>query len=102
MNGGGKRAAAKGKAPRDDGSARVLYVHNSADIYGASRSLIRLVSAFREDERRQMVTPLVVVPEPGPLAVRLADLGVEVAIDRSVSIITRSVMRSPKVFRRQP
>ena len=72
---------------------RILYVHNSADIYGASRSLLRLLP--RLDRAR--FTPIVLLPEDGPLRARIADPGVEVVLHRGLSIITRPVFRSSSV-----
>ena len=45
----------------------VLLVHNSADIYGASRSLLRLVSRL---DRNRFV-PSVLLPISGPLQLLL-------------------------------
>jgi len=72
---------------------RLLYVHNSADIYGASRSLLRLMSRLRQEG----LHPLVILPENGPLETRLGALGVEVIIDRGLTVITRTVFRSWRV-----
>ena len=69
---------------------RILYVHNGADIYGASRSLLRLLT--RLDRAR--FTPLVLLPEDGPLHARIVELGVEVVLHRGLSIVTRPVFRS--------
>jgi glycosyltransferase involved in cell wall biosynthesis len=64
---------------------RVLYIHNSADRYGASRSLLRLVRVLpREDWQ-----PVIVVPEDGPLLPELAAAGVETHILRGLGVITR-------------
>ena len=72
---------------------RILYVHNSADIYGASRSLLRLLP--RLDRAR--FTPIVLLPEDGPLRARIADLGVEVLLHPGLSVITRPVFRSWRI-----
>lgn len=74
---------------------RVLYVHNSADIYGASRSLLRLLSVLRESP---MIQPFVVLPEEGPLSRRIRDLRVSVTVDPSLSIITRSALRPGRLI----
>jgi glycosyltransferase involved in cell wall biosynthesis len=73
--------------------ARILYVHNSADLYGASRSLLRLTS--RLDGRRFL--PVVVLPEEGPLAAQLREAGVETVQHASLPLITRSLVRSWKL-----
>lgn len=73
---------------------RVLYVHNSADIYGASQCLIRLFKALD----RSRYIPLVVLPEDGPLRQRLEALGVEVMFHPRLSVITRRVFRSWRIL----
>jgi glycosyltransferase involved in cell wall biosynthesis len=73
---------------------RILYVNNGADIYGASRCLIRLVKAL--DRTRYI--PLVLLPEDGPLRQRLEDLGVEVVFHPRLSVITRRVFRSWRIL----
>jgi glycosyltransferase involved in cell wall biosynthesis len=69
---------------------RILYVHNSADIYGASRSLVRLLRALD----RQRFEPVVLLPREGALAVWLREMGVRVIVFRGLSVITRRVFRS--------
>ena len=65
---------------------RILYVHNSADLYGASRSLLRLVSRIIE----RGYEPLVVLPQAGPLKSRLEELGVELVVEQGLAIIDRA------------
>jgi glycosyltransferase involved in cell wall biosynthesis len=72
---------------------RILYVHNSADIYGASRSLLRLLPRIRD----RGYLPEVLLPEEGPLWDRIAELQVPVTLDRSLSVITRSVFGSARL-----
>ncbi len=72
--------------------ARVLYVHNSADIYGASRSLLRLLPAVAQAG----VVPTVLLPEEGPLRNRITALGVETVVDRTLAIVTRQEFGSPR------
>jgi glycosyltransferase involved in cell wall biosynthesis len=69
---------------------RILYVHNSADLYGASRSLCRLLLNLD----RECFDALVVLPEDGPLKQRLEALNVRVLIHPSLSVITRPVFHS--------
>jgi glycosyltransferase involved in cell wall biosynthesis len=64
---------------------RVLYIHNSADRYGASRSLVRLCRALP----RPAWQPVVVVPEDGPLLAELAATGAKTHIVRGLGVITR-------------
>ena len=66
---------------------RVLYVHNSADIYGASRSLVRLMRTL--DRRR--FEPLVMLPADGPLAAQVRATGTRVIVFPGLSVITRDV-----------
>jgi glycosyltransferase involved in cell wall biosynthesis len=69
---------------------RLLYVHNGADLYGASRCLLRLVQALD----RSRFIPIVVLPWDGPLRNRLETIGVEVVFHPELSVITRPVFRS--------
>lgn len=69
----------------------VLLVHNSADMYGASRSLLRLVSRLPA----LGVEPVVVLPASGPLQDALRAVGVRVHIHSGLSVITREIYRSP-------
>lgn len=66
---------------------RILYVHNSADIYGASRSLLRLLPEVRQ----RGFSPIVVLPEDGPLRLRIEQLqlGITVHIEPGLSVIDR-------------
>jgi glycosyltransferase involved in cell wall biosynthesis len=73
---------------------RVLYVHNSADIYGASQCVIRMMKALD----RSRYIPLVVLPEDGPLRQRLEALGVEVVLHPRLSVITRPIFRSWRIL----
>jgi glycosyltransferase involved in cell wall biosynthesis len=82
-----------------DGRARrVLYVHHNADLYGASRSLLRLVGSLD----RARFAPLVVLPEEGPLRVRLEELGVPVVIHTGLAVVTRAAFRSGGFLLRVP
>ena len=69
------------------GRRRVLHVNNSADIYGASRMLLRFLKTV--DQRR--FQPLVVLPEEGLLKRLFEAQGVEVVLHPRLSIITRPV-----------
>ncbi len=72
---------------------RVLYVHNSADIYGASRSLVRLLGVLD----RARFEPLVMLPAEGPLADQLRALPVRVLIFPALSVIDRATFKSWKL-----
>ena len=78
----------------EDGVARILYVHNGADIYGASRCLARLLAYLDRDKFKAIV----VLPEDGPLKPMLEKLGVEVVLHAHMSVITRPVFRSWRII----
>jgi glycosyltransferase involved in cell wall biosynthesis len=80
------------------GRRRILYVHNSADIYGASRSLTRLLGGL---DRRQF-EPSVLLPEEGPLKGFIENLDVKVFVDSSLAILTRYTARVPLFLYRFP
>jgi glycosyltransferase involved in cell wall biosynthesis len=69
---------------------RILYVHNSADIYGASRSLVRLLRTLD----RSRFEPLALLPAEGPLAEQLRAMAVPVTVFPQLSVITREVFHS--------
>ncbi len=69
---------------------RVLHVHNSADLYGASRSLLRLLKTID----RARFTPVVVLPEDGPLKNLLEAEKIKVLVHPRLSVITRTVFKS--------
>ncbi len=71
-------------------STRILYIHNSADIYGASRSLVRLLGVLDLGK----FDPLVMLPEEGPLAEQFRALPVRVIIFPALSVIDRAVFKS--------
>jgi glycosyltransferase involved in cell wall biosynthesis len=73
---------------------RILYVHNSADIYGASRSLLRLLGALD----RQRFAPIVLLPEEGPLRGRLDRMSLRVLVDPTVAIVTRQTSWLKLIF----
>jgi glycosyltransferase involved in cell wall biosynthesis len=64
--------------------ATVLYVHSSSEHYGADRQLALIAGGLD----RSRFTPLVVVPEPGPLVDDLRTAGVEVLI-RPLAVVRR-------------
>ena len=73
---------------------RVLYVHNSADTYGASRSLLRLVTTLD----RVRFEPVVVLPAEGELARQLRRFHARVFIYPQLTIISRYV-KAAELFR---
>lgn len=81
---------------RPEPAPAVLLVHNSGDLYGASRSLLRLSTAL---VARGFV-PHVVLPEEGALAPRLRALGASVSIMPELRVITRQIYASPAALLR--
>jgi glycosyltransferase involved in cell wall biosynthesis len=69
---------------------RILYVNNSADLYGASRALLRVLAPLRE----RGFEPVVVVPERGPLQAKIEELGMQVIVDPGLSIVDRTRLKS--------
>ena len=86
----------KGDAPRPPTRPpiRVLCVHNSADLYGASRSLVRLLKVLD----RRCFTPVVVLPEAGPLKPMIEAAGAEVVVHPRLSVVTRQSYHSWRVL----
>ena len=72
---------------------KVLFVHNSSDIYGASRSLLRLCQRLAA----RSVEPVVLLPQDGPLAELLRRAGIRVLIFAALRVITRPVLRSWRI-----
>lgn len=64
---------------------RVLLVHNSSDIYGASRSLLRFARCLPQEG----FAPTLLIPEEGPLAETARSAGLAVKIQPSLRVITR-------------
>jgi glycosyltransferase involved in cell wall biosynthesis len=73
--------------PAPAGTTRVMYVNNTSDHYGASRSLVRIVRNL--DPRKY--TPVVVIPDDGPLRETLEGCGVAVVVWPGLGIVTRSI-----------
>lgn len=65
----------------------VLVVHQSAELYGSDRVLLLMVQEFVS---RQLLTPVVVLPEDGPLVTALSSLSVEVHV-ADVGKVSRSM-----------
>lgn len=82
---------AVGRAGRTDDPLRPLFFHWNGDLYGASRSLLRLASRLARDGH----DPVVVLGQPGPLAALLTSAGVRVRRTRWMAAIERSDLRSP-------
>jgi glycosyltransferase involved in cell wall biosynthesis/ADP-heptose:LPS heptosyltransferase len=83
-----------GTLPAPASPRRVLHINNSADIYGASRNLLRLLKHI--DRRR--IQPMVILPEPGPLQQLIEAEGIEVILHPRLSVITRQAFQSWKII----
>lgn len=70
----------------------ILVVHHDADLYGADKSLLHAVRAFKA----QGLEPIVTVPHMGPLVDLLRSEQIEVHIG-PVGKLTRQVMRPSKL-----
>ena len=68
----------------------ILSVNNSADIYGSSRCLLRMMELFAKDGHDVHV----VVPCTGPLVGLLEDKGIKVHIHKNLAIIERTQFAS--------
>jgi glycosyltransferase involved in cell wall biosynthesis len=64
---------------------RVLFVHSPADLYGASRALLRLCT----DMRRSDWQVAVVLPQEGALSQRLAAVNVEILLMPGIARLER-------------
>jgi glycosyltransferase involved in cell wall biosynthesis len=64
---------------------RILFVHSGSDLYGASRSLLRLSSRLARDG----ATVEVVLPHEGPLVSLLQQNGVKVLVQEFLPVIER-------------
>jgi glycosyltransferase involved in cell wall biosynthesis len=73
---------------------RVLYVHNGADIYGASRMLLRCIKHLD----RQQFELLVVLPQDGPLKKLIEAEGIKVILHPQLSFISRQEFHSWKII----
>ncbi len=74
---------------------RILYVNNSADLYGASRALLRILAPLTA----RGFEAVVVVPERGPLLERIEALGIKVIVDPGLSIVNRARLKSLRALR---
>jgi glycosyltransferase involved in cell wall biosynthesis len=68
---------------------RVLYVSHEANLNGAPISLLETLTALD----RTSLTPIVNVPERGPLAERLRDINVEVTVIPTSSLLRQHLLR---------
>lgn len=54
----------------------ILYIHQSAELYGSDKTLLYLVSEIKQNG----YNPIVVLPSTGPLYTELQQLGIEIII----------------------
>src|SRR5450759_548884 len=73
---------------------RVLFVHHSADMYGADKVLLSLVTGLDKAE----FLPIVVVPMDGPLVAALISAGIEVHVIPLVKV-GRATMNVRELFK---
>jgi glycosyltransferase involved in cell wall biosynthesis len=74
----------------DTRDLRILFVHSGSDLYGASRSLLRLSSRLAQDGVRVKV----VLPHEGPLVSALQEKGVIVTVQKTLPVIERQKVGS--------
>jgi glycosyltransferase involved in cell wall biosynthesis len=75
---------------------KIMLIHHVSDVYGASKSLLRLTSGLARDGHQVMV----VLPELGPLNVLLEKNGVAVKVISSLPVMHRSrLVNPPGIFR---
>ena len=75
---------------------RILFVHDPPDLYGASRSLLRMASRLSANGHRV----LVVLPEDGLLATKLRDHGVQVVAHPHLAVLKRKSAKSARGWAR--
>ncbi len=63
----------------------ILFAHNTSDLYGASRSLLRLASRLRAEGHKVIA----ILPGKGPLGSELEGAGVQVVIHSSLAFVER-------------
>jgi glycosyltransferase involved in cell wall biosynthesis len=73
---------------------RILYVQNTADLYGASRALLNLLGALDRDR----FAPLVMLPSAGPLVAHLRALDIDPIIAPHLRVLWASTIRSWRVL----
>lgn len=73
---------------------KVLFVHNNSDLYGSSRSLLRLTARLVKDNYK--VTT--VLPYDGDLSRSLEKIGIKVEIQKSLAIVDRISFKTIKGF----
>lgn len=77
----------------DSHMVNILFVHQSADLYGSDRALLTLLQRLDPNKYK----PIVVLPREGPLAVELRALGVETHT-APLALISRSTLSPAGLF----
>lgn len=75
---------------------KIVFVSHSADLYGASRSMLRIAQRLKADGHE----PVVVLPENGPLCGALHESGIATVEHPWMAIIDRASFRSLRGFAR--
>ncbi len=75
---------------------RVLFFHNGSDLYGASRSFLRIVTRLVADG----IEVKAVFPTTGPLQDALKEAGVDVEVMQPIPLIERFAFKSVSGFSR--
>ncbi len=70
----------------------ILFIHQSADLYGSDKTLLYLVESIKDE-----INPIVVLPEEGPLTDELHKIGVEVLIIPVIKV-SRQLIASLDIF----
>tara|TARA_R110002051_G_scaffold258990_1_gene318327 strand:+ start:5635 stop:6795 length:1161 start_codon:yes stop_codon:yes gene_type:complete len=70
----------------------ILFIHQSADLYGSDKTLLYLVESIKNE-----FNPIVVVPEVGPLTEELKKINVEVLIIPVIKV-SRQLLTSLEFF----
>lgn len=73
---------------------RIAFFHSGWDLYGASRSLLRLAGALRREGNEV----LAILPRSGPLSGALRGAGVKVEEDTGLRCLHRGEIRFPHVL----
>lgn len=60
----------------DDAKIKILYLSHSAELYGAERSLLQILSTID----RQRFSPIVILPGHGPLEKQIEKLGIPIEL----------------------
>lgn len=69
----------------------ILFIHSGSDLYGASRSLLRLATRLVRDGHGVSI----VLPSEGPLVAELQSAGADTEVMPGLPLLTRSLGRHP-------